>query len=155
MRNKCLLFKPPSLWSCVVAAWDEVDTLGPNGHITCRVVCRPGAPISESSASRGKGALKDCFVLPRGYATKGPRLSPPTLLLQRPTGRIPIFPTPKPLATTSSFYFYEFDFFFLDFTHKWYHAIFVFLWLISLNIVPSRSICVVTNDRISFFLMAE
>jgi len=33
--------------------------------------------------------------------------------------------------------------------------IFVFLWLISLSLIPSRSIPVVANDKISFLFMAE
>ena len=41
---------------------------------------------------------------------------------------------------------------FSDFTYKWNHMIFVFLWVISLGIIPSRFIHVVTNGKISFFL---
>ena len=44
---------------------------------------------------------------------------------------------------------------FLDSTYKWNHIAFVFLWLISLSIIPSRSICVAPNGKISFFFMAE
>ena len=40
-------------------------------------------------------------------------------------------------------------FFFLDSTCKWYHKIFVFLWLTSLNIIFSGSIHVVPNGNIS------
>ena len=36
-----------------------------------------------------------------------------------------------------------------------YIVVFVFLWLMSLSMIPSRSVHVVTNGRISFFLMAE
>ena len=43
----------------------------------------------------------------------------------------------------------------LDATSKWKHAVFVFLWLISLSIMPSGSIHVVKNDKIPFFLMDE
>ena len=52
---------------------------------------------------------------------------------------------------------------FLNSTYKWNHAVFVFLyltyftfsiWLISLSVIPCRSIHVVTNDKISFFFMA-
>ena len=39
--------------------------------------------------------------------------------------------------------------------HMWYHTVLVFLWLVSLSIMPSRSIHVVANGRISFFLMSE
>ena len=42
-------------------------------------------------------------------------------------------------------------FLFLDSTYKWNHMILVFLWLIVLNI-SSRSIHVVRNSKISFFL---
>ena len=44
---------------------------------------------------------------------------------------------------------------FLDSRCKWDHREFVFLWLTSLSTVSSRSIHVVANGRISFFLMAE
>ena len=36
---------------------------------------------------------------------------------------------------------------FLDSPYKWNHTVFVFLWLISLNIIPSRSIDVVANGK--------
>ena len=36
---------------------------------------------------------------------------------------------------------------FLDSVYKWNHTVFVFLWLISLNIIPSRSIDVVANGK--------
>ena len=38
--------------------------------------------------------------------------------------------------------------FFKDFTFKWNHMVFVFFWLISLTIMPCRSIHVVTNGKI-------
>ena len=56
------------------------------------------------------------------------------------------------LATTILLCFYQFGFV-LDSTYKWYHVAFVFLWLISLNIMPLRPIHV-TNGRIYFLLMA-
>ena len=37
-------------------------------------------------------------------------------------------------------------------TYKWDHIVFVFLWFTSLSIIPSRSIHVVTNGKISFFV---
>ena len=40
---------------------------------------------------------------------------------------------------------------FLDSTCKWYHMIFVFVWLISLNMIISRSIHVAADSIISFF----
>ena len=41
---------------------------------------------------------------------------------------------------------------FLDFTYKWYHMIFVFLWLTSLSKTISRYIHVAANDIIFSFL---
>ena len=41
---------------------------------------------------------------------------------------------------------------FFDSTYEWNYIVFVFLWLISLSILPSRFIHVVANVRISFFL---
>ena len=43
---------------------------------------------------------------------------------------------------------------FLDSTHKWNYTLFVFLWLISLSVILSKSIHVVKNSKISFFLLA-
>lgn len=40
---------------------------------------------------------------------------------------------------------------FADSTYKWNHVVFVCLWLISLSVIPSRSIQVVENSKISFF----
>ena len=45
--------------------------------------------------------------------------------------------------------------FYLDSTYKWGHTIFVSFWCISLSIMSSSFIHIVTNDRISFCLMAE
>ena len=42
-------------------------------------------------------------------------------------------------------------FVFLNSPYKWNHTVFVFVWLYSLSIMPSRSIHVVTNGKISFF----
>ena len=42
--------------------------------------------------------------------------------------------------------------YFLDSIYKWYHTVFVFLWLISLSIMPSKSIHVATNGKMSFFV---
>ena len=41
---------------------------------------------------------------------------------------------------------------FLDSTHKWNHTVFVFVWLISLSRMSCRSIRVMANGKISFFL---
>ena len=48
------------------------------------------------------------------------------------------------------FCFVYFLLLFLDSVYKWNHTIFVFLWLISLDI-PSGSICVAADGEISFF----
>ena len=44
---------------------------------------------------------------------------------------------------------------FLDFTYKLDQMVWFSVWLISLRIIPSRSIHIVTNGTISFFFMAE
>ena len=44
---------------------------------------------------------------------------------------------------------------FLHSTYMWYHLVFVFLWLISLSIMPSRSIHIVKKKAVSFSLMDE
>ena len=41
--------------------------------------------------------------------------------------------------------------FLLKSSYEWSHMIFVFLWLISLSIIPSSSIHAVANGKISFF----
>ena len=43
--------------------------------------------------------------------------------------------------------------FFSDFTYKWDHRIFVFLRVTSLSIVSSKPIHIITNGRISLFLL--
>ena len=49
-----------------------------------------------------------------------------------------------------------FKFRFLDSTYKWDHAVFVFLWLICfIRTYFTRSIHIIVNGRISFFLMAD
>ena len=40
---------------------------------------------------------------------------------------------------------------FFDSSYKWYHTVSVFLWLISLSIIPSKTIHAVANGKISFF----
>ena len=44
---------------------------------------------------------------------------------------------------------------FLNSIYEWNHMIFIFLWLISLSIIPFISIHVVANGKISFFFIAE
>ena len=69
-------------------------------------------------------------------------------------------PHPPILAITHLFSVYVslilfcFFLFFSDFMYKWDHRVFIFLWVISLSIIPSRSNHVVANAKISF-LMAE
>ena len=41
--------------------------------------------------------------------------------------------------------------FFLDSMYKWFHVVFIFLWLTSLSMIISRSIHVAANGIISFF----
>ena len=74
--------------------------------------------------------------------------------------------TPSPLVTTTLFSvstclflfglvcsFVLFLFIsFLCSTYEWNHMVFVFLWLISLNVIPSRSIHVTPNGKISSLL---
>ena len=43
----------------------------------------------------------------------------------------------------------------LDSTYKWYHMLFVFIWLTSFSMIIFMSIHVTTNGIISFFFMAE
>ena len=77
---------------------------------------------------------------------------------------MPLTPPPlywhPPLVTTSLFsiswaclFFVIFTslLHFLDSTYKWYDTIFVFVWLVSLSIIPSKSIHVAANDKILFF----
>ena len=68
------------------------------------------------------------------------------------------------LATTSSLYLwvgfcfviYIHLFYFLDFIYNWYIEYLYFsVWRISVRIIPSRSIHIVANGRISFFFMAN
>ena len=48
-----------------------------------------------------------------------------------------------------------FMYLFFRFTCKWYHMIFASLWLISLSLTVLRSIHIVANGIVSFFLMAK
>ena len=78
-----------------------------------------------------------------------------------------IAPTPIPLSTRNhSFVLYvreSVSFFaiftsllyFLDSTYLWYYTVFVFLCLSSLSIIPSKSVHVVANGKMSFFFMDE
>ena len=43
----------------------------------------------------------------------------------------------------------------LDSTYKWYHTVFVFLFLTSLSMIISRSIHMAAYDIIVFFFMTE
>ena len=66
------------------------------------------------------------------------------------------------LVTTTSLHMrlhlhhvYYFVVYLSDFTYKWYHRVFVFLWLISLNIIPSKSIHIVENGKIFFLWLSR
>ena len=69
-----------------------------------------------------------------------------------------ILPPPVPNTTSGNhksdpFFSMRFLFFFLIRLHvKWGHTVFVFLWYISLKIMPSRFICVFRNVWIFSFL---
>ena len=39
--------------------------------------------------------------------------------------------------------------------YMWDHMLFIFVWLTSLSIMPSKSIHVVANGKVSFFIMVE
>ena len=58
-----------------------------------------------------------------------------------------------PLTTTNLLYSVSMNLFVcFDSTCKWDHTVFVFLWLISLSLMPSRLIHIITNSKIfSFF----
>ena len=43
-------------------------------------------------------------------------------------------------------------FVFIDSTYNWDHMVFLFLWLIALGVIPSRSIHIASNGKISHFL---
>ena len=70
-----------------------------------------------------------------------------------------IFPLPlPPKPWQPPFYSASMSLTFLGSTYKWDHAIFVFLclpYLILHNIMSSRFIHIVSNDRISFFFKAD
>ena len=73
-----------------------------------------------------------------------------------------IYPSPPPfLFGNHKFIFYicesvfkvsSFVSFFLDSTYKWYHMIFVILWLTSLNMIISRSMHVAASGVMSLLL---
>ena len=75
----------------------------------------------------------------------------------------PILPLPLfPLLIGSHIYFlYLWVYFYFacifacifDFTFKWYHVIFVFIWLISQGIIISRSFPIAVNGRTLFFVL--
>ena len=77
------------------------------------------------------------------------------------TGSLSVWPTflhavsqpSQPLVTTILDCFCEFEF--LDLTYRWYYTVAVFLWFITISIMPSRPIHIVTSGRTSFFPMAQ
>ena len=61
-------------------------------------------------------------------------------------------PLPTTLFSVCMYLFYVCSYICsLDPTCKWNHTVFVFIWLISLSVISSRSIHVVTYGKISFF----
>ena len=56
-----------------------------------------------------------------------------------------------PSSLWQSFFYSEFHLFFFEIPYTWDPMVFVFLWLSSLGIIPSSSIHVARNGRISFF----
>ena len=63
-------------------------------------------------------------------------------------------PPPKSLTTTTLLFLWVWLFSILHISEMIQHLSFS-VWLTSLNIIPSRSTHVVTNDRIFFFLLAK
>ena len=45
-------------------------------------------------------------------------------------------------------------YYFLDSTYRWYHTVFVLVWLTSLSLIFSRSIHTAPNSSISFFFLS-
>ena len=108
----------------------------PVGHTTALTII-----IMSHIASRVVSSLTKCVPL--------------ITFLQLPLPTPPLIIT-NPISFSMSLVFFCFLLFvILDYTYKWHHTVFVFLWLISLSIMPSKSIHVVTNDRISSLIMAE
>lgn len=68
---------------------------------------------------------------------------------------LPISPTLSPGDHFSTLFLWGQCFFLKGSTCKWYHAVFVFVWLISLSVIPSGLIYAAVNDKISLFLKAE
>lgn len=64
-------------------------------------------------------------------------------------------PTLLPLATTNLFSYLWACFFLLDSTYKWDHMVFAFCLLISLSVMPSKSIHALANGKILLCLVAE
>ena len=94
--------------------------------------------------------------------TVGPYLLPILYIVvcicqsQSPTFSLPPFPPCNPKFLHLWLYFCFVNKFicthFLDSTYKWYHMVFLFLWLTSLSLTISRSIHVAANGIILFFL---
>ena len=83
-----------------------------------------------------------------------PILHPTVCTSHSPTPILPL-PSPhlQPLVCSLWAYFFFVIFnsllYFLDSMYKWYHTVFVFLWLFSLSIMPSKPVHVAANCKIS------
>lgn len=64
---------------------------------------------------------------------------------------LPYSPPPDNLQSVPCIYECVGFFFFFRFQYKWSRMVFVFLWLTSLHLIPQRSLCSVTNGKISIF----
>ena len=65
---------------------------------------------------------------------------------------LPTLITINLFSMSESFLYIYLFVFFLDSTYKWYYTALVFVWLLSLNIVFSRSVYIAANVNISLFL---
>ena len=102
--------------------FDSFQTYGP---LPTRLLC----PWDSLGKNTGVG----CHALQGIFPTQ--RSKPHLLcLLHQQVGSLPLAPPGKPPS------------------HKWYHMIFVFLWLASLGMTVSRSSHVAANVPVAFFL---
>ena len=127
---------------------ESEQTLGDSEGQGSLVCCVHGVPKSQTQLSNW--TTISLFILHRVVCTS---VSCPIFFLS----------TSLSLVTTSLFSLFVnlFPFllyppvYFLDSTCKLYQTVFAILWLISLSILHSKSICVVSNGKISFSFMVE
>ena len=67
----------------------------------------------------------------------------------------PVQPTVTLSLFSTSVRLFSLLFCLLDYMNNWNHMIYFSVWLISLSIKPSGSICVIANSKISFFFLAD